>query len=63
MAQAALSWFWDFCLRALPGPMISDDAFEGKIHQKIAFLKPLSVVRLCAEAKVLEDHLEQICLG
>ena len=63
MAQAALSWFWDFCLRALPGPMISDEAFEGKIHQKIAFLKPLSVVRLCAEAKVLEDHLEQTPLA
>jgi hypothetical protein len=63
MAQAALSWFWDFCLRALPGPMISDDAFEEKVHQKITFLKPLSVVRLCAEAQVLEDHLEHTPLA
>jgi hypothetical protein len=58
MAQASLSKLWDFCVRALPGPMISDEAFEDKVQHKIHFLKPLSIVRLCAEAKVLEDHLK-----
>jgi hypothetical protein len=57
MARAALSWFWDVCLRALPGPVISEKAFEDKVQHKTLFLKPLSIVRLCAEGKVLEDHL------
>ncbi len=57
MARRAMSWFWDVCLRALPGPVISEEAFEDKVQHKIHFLKPLSIVRLCAEGKVLEDHL------
>ncbi|MFM7630868.1 MAG: hypothetical protein ACKO43_03535 [Alphaproteobacteria bacterium] len=59
----SLSWLLDFCTRALPGPVVSDEVFEGKVREKIAFLKPLSIVRLCAEARVLKDHFEHTPLS
>ena len=58
MPQAALYWFRELFVRVLPGPAISDEAFEEIINEKTLFLKTLSIVRLCAEAKALQEHLE-----
>lgn len=59
MPQAALYWLRQLWLRALPGPAISDEAFEDHVRDKTSFLKTLSIVRLSAEAKALHEHLEK----
>ncbi len=58
MPQAVLYWFRELFLRVLPSPAISDEGFEDIVQEKLLFLKTLSVVRLCAEAKALQEHLE-----